>query len=231
MSRAVPIPSKIELPRMRMPSPGAAALSNAPMPYTTRPTVKQRLRPQRSVSLPPGIINAAMTSRKMVIATWMPWTVVSRSWLMSLIITFMLVPAKLQMNWASASGTSTCRNAADGRPAVPASATSHLPPHESERHSTPGYAEVSGGGLAPTSGPLAFLLVDHGLDAHNGLHPMEVISSGRANGPLGKARMPAGSHVALGPQLPPGRDPLALSSDSVRGRKSNPQKGPYQWRD
>src|SRR5215218_9477372 len=111
----------------------------------TRPTVKQRLRPQRSVSLPPGIINAAMTSRKMVIATWMPWTVVSRSWLMSLIITFMLVPAKLQMNWARASGTSTCRNAADGRPALPASATSHLPSHELGRHSTPGYAEVSGG--------------------------------------------------------------------------------------
>src|SRR5215216_6283337 len=113
---------------MRMPRPGAAALSNAPMPYTTRPTVKQRLRPQRSVSLPPGIINAAMTSRKMVIATWMPWTVVSRSWLMSLIITFMLVPAKLQMNCASASGTSTARNALDGRPAVLSSVTSHQPP-------------------------------------------------------------------------------------------------------
>ena len=36
-----------------------------------------------------------------------PWTVVSRSVLMSLIITFMLEPAKLQMNWARASGTST----------------------------------------------------------------------------------------------------------------------------
>ena len=36
-----------------------------------------------------------------------PWTVVSRSVLMSVIITFMFEPAKLQMNWASASGTST----------------------------------------------------------------------------------------------------------------------------
>src|SRR5215216_6617332 len=52
------------------------------------------------------------------------------------------------------------------------------------------------GGVAPASGPLAFLPVDHGLGAHNGLHPMEVISPGRANGPLGKARTPAGSHVA-----------------------------------
>src|SRR5215207_10954338 len=155
----------------------------------------------------------------MVIATWMPWTVVSRSWLMSLIITFMLVPAKLQMNWARASGISTCRNAADGRPAVPASATSHLPPHEPGRHSTAGYAEVSGGRPRSASGPLAFLPVNHGLGAHNGLHPMEVISPGRASGP-GKARTAAGSHVALGPQLPPGRDPLGLSSDSVPGRKS-----------
>src|SRR4029434_8521563 len=66
-----------------------------------------------------------MTSRKMVMATWMPWTVVSRSWLMSLIITFMLVPAKLQMNYARDSGTSTPRNARADRPAVLASATLH----------------------------------------------------------------------------------------------------------
>ena len=71
--------------------------------------MKQRLRPHRSVSLPPGIIRAAMTSRKIVIAVCTPWTVVSRSSLMSLIITFMFEPAKLQMNWASASGTSSFR--------------------------------------------------------------------------------------------------------------------------
>ena len=39
-----------------------------------------------------------------MIAICTPWTVVPRSWLMSLIITFMLEPAKLQMNWARASG-------------------------------------------------------------------------------------------------------------------------------
>ena len=43
-------------------------------------------------------------------ATWTPWTVVSRSWLMSLIITFMFEPAKLQMNCASARGTSIFRS-------------------------------------------------------------------------------------------------------------------------
>src|SRR3954447_5751274 len=77
-----------------------------------------RLRPYLSVSLPPGIISAAITSRKIVMATWMPWTVVSRSFAMSVIITFMFEPAKLQMNCARASGTSTRRRAADGRPAV-----------------------------------------------------------------------------------------------------------------
>src|SRR5215218_2919269 len=153
-----------------------------------------------------------MTSRKMVIATWMPWTVVSRSWLMSLIITFMLVPAKLQMNWARASGTSTCRNAADGRPAVPASATSHLPPHESGHHATAGYAEASGGRPRSCLGPLAFLPVDHGLDARNGLHPMEVISPGRWNVPLGKASDACGGSRRLRPlNCLPARDPLALA--------------------
>jgi len=158
------------------------------------PTVKQRLRPQRSVSLPPGIINAAMTSRNTVIATWMPWTVVSRSSLMSLIITFMLVPAKLQMNCASASGTSTRRNALDGRPAVPPSATSHLPPHEPGRHSTAGHAEVS-------AGRPRFCLRTRWRSCRSimasvramGLHPMEVISPGRWNvPPLGRHRTPAG---------------------------------------
>jgi hypothetical protein len=37
---------------------------------------------------------------------------------MSLIMTFMFDPAKLQMNWARASGTSALRNALDGRPAA-----------------------------------------------------------------------------------------------------------------
>ncbi len=80
------------------PSPGAAALSSAPIPYSTRPAVKQRLRPQRSVSLLHGIMRTAMISRKSVIVACTPWTVVSRSSVMSLIITFMFEPAKLQMN-------------------------------------------------------------------------------------------------------------------------------------
>src|SRR6516225_7748 len=61
-----------------------------------------------------------MTSRNRVMQTCTPWTVVCRSSLMSLIMTFMFEPAKLQMNWARASGTSircsdepeTCKEAA-----------------------------------------------------------------------------------------------------------------------
>ena len=60
--------------------------------------MNNRLRPYLSVNLPPGIISAAMTNKKSVIATWMPWTLVFRSSLMSVIITFMFEPAKLQMN-------------------------------------------------------------------------------------------------------------------------------------
>src|SRR6266487_2834847 len=111
---------------MSTPRPGEMALNTAPTPYTARPTVKHRFRPYLSVNLPPGIINAAITSRKIVIATCTPCTVVSKSVLMSLIITFMFEPAKLQMNWARASGTSTLRNALDGRPAAPPSATCTL---------------------------------------------------------------------------------------------------------
>ena len=71
--------------------------------------MKQRLRPQRSVSLLQGIMRTAMISRNSVIVAWTPLTVVSRSSVMSLIITFMFEPAKLHMNWASASGARNLR--------------------------------------------------------------------------------------------------------------------------
>jgi hypothetical protein len=70
----------------------------APIPYRTSPIVKHRFLPQRSVSLLPGIMRIAMIGRNNVIAVWTPLAVVFRSSLMSLIITFMFEPAKLQMN-------------------------------------------------------------------------------------------------------------------------------------
>jgi hypothetical protein len=77
--------------------------------------MKHRLRPQRSVSLLQGIIRIAMISKNKVIAVCTPLTVVSRSSLMSVIITFMFEPAKLQMNCASASGRINLRADASGR--------------------------------------------------------------------------------------------------------------------
>ena len=66
--------------------------------------MKHSFRPNWTVSLPKGIISAAITSRNSVIAIWIPWTVVSRSALMSLSMTFMFDPANEQMNCASARG-------------------------------------------------------------------------------------------------------------------------------
>ncbi|MEU4508676.1 hypothetical protein AB0G05_04195 [Nonomuraea wenchangensis] len=57
-------------------------------------------------------MSTAMTSRNSVIVPCTPRTVVFRSAPMSLIITFMFEPAKLQMNWARASGASGRRGAA-----------------------------------------------------------------------------------------------------------------------
>ena len=62
-----------------------------------------------------------MISKNMVIAVWTPFTVVSRSSLMSVIITFMFEPAKLQMNCASASGRINLREDIPARPGTKAS--------------------------------------------------------------------------------------------------------------
>jgi hypothetical protein len=61
-----------------------------------------------------------MISKNRVIVACTPVTVVSRSLVMSLIITFMFEPAKLQMNWASASGARNLRRSA-AAPTMPRS--------------------------------------------------------------------------------------------------------------
>src|SRR3954454_23007507 len=146
------MPSSTELPRISTPRFGEAALIRAPIPYRTRPAVKQRLRPQMSVSLLAGIMRTAMISRNRVIAACTPVTVVSRSFVMSLIITFMFEPAKLQMNWASASGVRNLRresaDSADGEPALkPPPAFQRPRPSPSARRAALGV------GLRPSSGP------------------------------------------------------------------------------
>src|SRR3954469_7020771 len=69
--------------------------------------MKQTLRPKMSVSLLPGIISAAIVSVNSVMVVWIPVTEVPRSSAIVLIATFMLDPAKLQMNWARAKGRTT----------------------------------------------------------------------------------------------------------------------------
>src|SRR4051794_17220741 len=71
----------------------------------------------------------AMISRNNVIAACTPSTDVSRSRVMSLIITFMFEPAKLQMNCASASGARNLRRAA----AAPASTVVAVMAHDGGR--------------------------------------------------------------------------------------------------
>src|SRR3954454_7017868 len=89
---------------------------------------KHRLRPQRSVSLLHGIIMIAMISRKSVIVVCTPFTDVSRSSLMSEIITFMFDPAKLQMNCASARGAISLRADRSARAGTAAGAAGAEPP-------------------------------------------------------------------------------------------------------
>src|SRR5215218_3481143 len=176
----------------------------------TRPTVKQRLRPQRSVSLPPGIINAAMTNKNSVIATWMPWTVVSRSWLMSLIITFMLVPAKLQMNWARASGASTRRNALDGRRAVPSSVTSHLhkPGRHLQRRPRRAVKSASSPWLRTVCGPRADRSLSAGAPRPASPDRGDSLSAARIGGP----RSRVGRSPGPGDPISPRPDYIALAS-------------------
>ena len=106
---AVPTPSRIELPMISTPRPGAIALSRAPTPNSANPLIRHLFRPHRSVSLLQGIIRIAIVSRNRVITVCTPFTSVFRSLLMSAIITFMFEPAKLQMNWARASGAISLR--------------------------------------------------------------------------------------------------------------------------
>ena len=102
--------------------------------------MKHRLRPQRSVNLLPGIMRIAMISRNSVIVACTPLTVVSRSSLMSLIITFMFEPAKLQMNWARASGARSLRDETPG-----AVVALDSPPRAFDR-SSPGLSGATAGG-------------------------------------------------------------------------------------
>ena len=62
MISAAPSPSNTDHPRMRIGRDLASAVVAEPHPYTTQPIMNARLRPMICPTLPPVIMNAAMTS-------------------------------------------------------------------------------------------------------------------------------------------------------------------------
>src|SRR3954463_2044535 len=138
----------------------ARAATSAPVPYTARPAMKQTLRPQMSVSLLPGIISAAIVSVNSVMVVWIPVTEVPRSVAIVLIATFMLEPAKLQMNWASARGITMA-------PAVAAALT--LPVRELVMSVLPGPQPGRARMDSSRSGGRAGLPIQRGVQACRGI--------------------------------------------------------------
>ena len=66
-----------------------------------------RLRPRISPTFPPVIISDAITSVYIVIAVWIPVTVVSRSWATVAIAVFITVVSSAITNWPAANVSST----------------------------------------------------------------------------------------------------------------------------
>src|SRR4051794_12200637 len=83
-----------------------------------QPMLNARLRPRISPTLPPVIISDAITSVYIVIAVWMPVTVVSRSLATVAIAVFMTVVSSAITNWPAASVSSTTPAAFATRPPV-----------------------------------------------------------------------------------------------------------------
>ncbi len=86
----------------------------------TQPMVKARLRPRIAPIFPPVIISDAITSVYIVIAVWMPVTVVSRSLATVAIDTFITDESRIITNCAAASVSRTAFAAAPAAPSVPA---------------------------------------------------------------------------------------------------------------
>ena len=100
-----------------------------------------RLRPRISPTLPPVIISDAITSVYIVIAVWIPVTVVPRSLATVAIAVFITVVSSAITNWPAASVTSTMPVAGCGPPS-------------SRRHARTifsGRARWSSGGLAASA--------------------------------------------------------------------------------
>ena len=73
----------------------------------THPSAKARLRPIMEPTLPPGIINIAITSVYSVMAVWMPVIVVPTSLATVAMATFITEVSRVMTNWPAPSVSST----------------------------------------------------------------------------------------------------------------------------
>src|SRR3954453_20117873 len=116
MISTAPRPSKPDQPISRTVRFGASAVVIDPQAYTMQPRPNARLRPTISPTLPPVIISDAITSVYIVIAVWIPVTVVSRSLATVAIAVFMTVVSSAITNWPAASVARTTPVAPATRP-------------------------------------------------------------------------------------------------------------------
>src|SRR3954451_12556565 len=104
---AAPTPSRNDQPRSSTGRLGASAVMNDPQPYTTQPIANARLRPMIAPIFAPVIISAAITSVYIVIAPWIPVTVVPTSFATVAIDTFITELSRAIRNCPAASVNST----------------------------------------------------------------------------------------------------------------------------
>src|SRR3954454_18239189 len=107
MISTAPRPSRPDQPIISTVRFGDSAVVSDPHAYTTQPIANARLRPRISPIFPPVIISDAITSVYIVIAVWIPVTVVSRSLATVAIAVFIGVVAWAITNWRAASVSKT----------------------------------------------------------------------------------------------------------------------------
>src|SRR4051794_24699521 len=107
MISTAPRPSRPDQPIISTVRFGDSAVVSDPQAYTTQPIANARLRPRISPILPPVIISDAITSVYIVIAVWIPVTVVSRSLATVAIAVFITVVSSAITNWPAANVIST----------------------------------------------------------------------------------------------------------------------------
>src|SRR3954451_3715395 len=118
MISTAPRPSRPDQPIISTVRFGDSAVVSDPHAYTTQPIANARLRPTISPTFPPVIISDAITSVYIVIAVWIPVTVVSRSSATVAMAVFITVVSRAITNWPAAKVARTAPVAPAARPPV-----------------------------------------------------------------------------------------------------------------